>query len=128
VHDVLLASADQRGLESAASVDFRSHVLTLDSTTTWAPPLELPVHVYGNVVAATRGESVPAEVLGSGDATQVNQSFALGKQPLTYLLSPSSQSQWAAESTLAVYVDGLRWTEVDTFFGAGPDDQVFIAR
>jgi len=128
VHDVLLASADQRGLDSAATVDFTSHELTLDSTTTWTPPLELPVHAHGNVVAATRGETVPTEVLGSGDATQINQSFALKKKPLTYLPSPSSQSQWAAESTLAVYVEGLRWTEVDTFFGAGPDDQIFLAR
>ena len=128
VHDVLLASADQRGLESPASIDFVSRELTLDSTTTWAPPLELPVHVYGNVVAATRGETVPAEVLGSGDATQINQAFPLEKKPLTYLPSPTAQSEWAAESTLAVYVDGLRWTEVDTFFGAGPDDQVYIVR
>ncbi|HEX6324503.1 MAG TPA: baseplate J/gp47 family protein, partial [Vicinamibacterales bacterium] len=42
--------------------------------------------------------------------------------------SSSSQSQWAAASTLAVYVEGLRWTEVDTFFGAGPDDQIYLAR
>ena len=128
IREVLLESADQRGLASAARIDFTSGELTLDSTTAWAPPLELPVHVHGNVVVATRGETVPPEVLGSGDAAQINQSFVLRKKPLTYLPSPSSQSQWAAESTLAVYVEGLRWKEVDTFFGATPDDQVFLAR
>ena len=49
-NEVLLASADQRGLASGASIDFVAHAVTLDSTTNWTPPFELPVQVYGNVV------------------------------------------------------------------------------
>jgi hypothetical protein len=31
-----------------------------------------PVYVYGNLIAATRGETVPNEVLGSGEPTGVS--------------------------------------------------------
>jgi len=128
VKEVLLSSADQRGVESAAGVDFTAGKLTLDSTTTWQPPLELPVQVYGNVLHVTRGETVAAEVLGSGDATQRYQSFVLQKKPLTYVPSSSTQSDWAAVSTLHILVDGLEWTEVPTLYGINSSDQVYIVR
>jgi predicted phage baseplate assembly protein len=86
------------------------------------------VQVYGNVVSASRGETVPAEVLGSGDASFPNQSFVLQKKPLTYLPSPSAQNEWGAVSTLDIYVDGLRWTEVASFFGVAPDAQIYVVR
>ncbi|HEY4187766.1 MAG TPA: hypothetical protein VGP07_22010 [Polyangia bacterium] len=87
--------------------------------------LTTPVTVFGNVFAATRGESLIGEVLGSGDPRQANQSFTLKKSPLTYLTSPAQQFP---VSTLSIEVDGVFWTEVPTFFGTGPQDQVFIVR
>ncbi len=87
--------------------------------------LTTPVTVFGNVLLATRGESVLGEVLGSGDPRQANQSFTLKKSPLTYLTSPAQQFP---VSTLSIEVDGVFWTEVPTFFGTGPQDQVFIVR
>ena len=90
VDHVLLASADQRGVDSPAAVDFTGDTLTLDPTTHWQPALELPVKVYGNVLEVTRGETVAAEVLGNGDATQRFQSFKLQKKPLTYVPSATA--------------------------------------
>jgi hypothetical protein len=128
VSEVLLASADQRGVDSPASVDFVDGTLTLDPTTTWQPPLELPVSVYGNVLPVTHGETVAAEVLGSGDATQNFQSFKLQKSPLTYVPSATVQNDWGAVSTLRIYVNAIEWTEVSTLYGVGPADRVYIVR
>jgi hypothetical protein len=128
VAEVLLASADQRGVQSPAGVDFTAATLTLDSTTTWQPPLELPVQVYGNVLPVTRGETVAVEVLGNGDATQRYQSFVLQKKPLSYVPSASVQNDWGSVSTLRVMVNGIAWTEVPSLYGVGPSDQVYIVR
>jgi len=128
VDRVLLASADQRGVDSPAAVDFAGESVTLDSTTHWQPTLELPVKVYGNVLPATRGETVTAEVLGNGDATQSFQSFKLQKKPLTYVPSATAANDWGAISTLRILVDGIAWTEVPTLYGVGPADRVYIVR
>jgi len=128
VDQILLSSADQRGVDSHARVDFTGATLALDPTTVWQPPLELPVQVYGNVLQVTRGETVSAEVLGSGDATQTFQSFALQKKPVTYVPSATVQNDWGAISTLRILVDGIMWTEVPTLYGVGPADRVYIVR
>ncbi len=128
VDQVLLSSADQRGVDSHAGIDFTGATLTLDPTTAWQPLLELPVQVYGNVLQVTRGETVSAEVLGSGDATQTFQSFTLQKKPLTYVPSATVQNDWGAISTLRIFVDGILWTEVPTLYGVGPADRVYIVR
>jgi predicted phage baseplate assembly protein len=92
----------------------------------FAPGLRTPVTVYGNVVPATRGESVFNEVLGSGDASLGFQSFQLANKPLTYFNDPSAPS--GRRSTLEVRVNGILWQEAPSFFGAGPQDEVYIVR
>jgi predicted phage baseplate assembly protein len=84
------------------------------------------VHVYGNLISATRGETVSNEVLGSGDPTQAFQSFKLKKNPLTWLDDPSGFN--GRRSTLSVRVNGILWTEVPSFFGRGPQDEVYTIR
>jgi hypothetical protein len=49
-----------------------------------------PLTVYGNVITATRGESVFNEVLGSGDPRIPGQQFTLKKKPLTYVSAPNA--------------------------------------
>ena len=88
--------------------------------------LRTPVTVLGNLVRATRGESVFNEVLGSGDASQAFQAFTLGNKPLTYLNDPSAPD--GRRSTLDVRVNGIKRREVPSFFGAGPQDEVYIVR
>lgn len=82
------------------------------------------LRIHANVVAATHGESVQ-EVLGNGDASQPFQQFTLRRPPTTYLSAASSSG---AQSTLALRVNGLLWTERPSLYGAGPDEHVFATR
>ena len=75
------------------------------------------LRISANVVHATHGETIN-EVLGNGDAAQPNQSFVLKKPPTTYLSAPTASG---VESTLEVRVNGVRWDEVPSLYGAGPE-------
>lgn len=90
------------------------------------PALRTPVTAFGNLVEATRGESVFNEVLGSGAASQAFQSFTLASNPLTYRNDPSGSE--GRRNTLEVRVNGIKWKEVPSFFGAKPHDEVYIVR
>ncbi|MEK6374877.1 MAG: putative baseplate assembly protein [Acidobacteriota bacterium] len=82
------------------------------------------VAIYGNVAAATHGET-HAEVLGSGDAARAMQKFELRQRPLTWL---SAATPSGAESTLQVRVDDVLWHEADSFVGLGPKDRNYVTR
>jgi predicted phage baseplate assembly protein len=83
------------------------------------------VRILGNVVAATHGETVLDEVLGSGDGAVPNQRFTLARKPLTHVRAGTPRG---VESTLEVRVDGVRWTEVPSLLPAGPRDRVLLLR
>ncbi|HYW47852.1 MAG TPA: putative baseplate assembly protein [Bryobacteraceae bacterium] len=84
------------------------------------------VTLTANVAAATEGGTIAVpEVMGSGDASQVNQSFVLKSSPLTYV---SAATPSGAASTLEVRVNDLLWTEAPSLYGLGPDDQQYITR
>ncbi|MEU1973408.1 putative baseplate assembly protein [Microbacterium sp. NPDC019599] len=80
------------------------------------------IELFGNVAAATHGETAPREVLGSGDGARAFQRFTLRKAPLTHV--PSDDPGGAA-STLEVRVNDIRWHEVPTLFGRAPRDRVY---
>jgi uncharacterized phage protein gp47/JayE len=84
------------------------------------------VVIYGNVAAASHGESVRGEVLGDGDAAATFQSFAAKKSPITYI--PAAGKPGGVASTLEVRVDGVRWTEVDELYGRPADARVYVSR
>jgi Baseplate J-like protein len=88
---------------------------------TFDPPLAAPFTLYFDLVPVARGVTVDSETLGSGNASVANQSFTLQKSPLTYLASGAG---WV--STLTVYVDGVKWTEVPTMYGQAPTAQVYV--
>ncbi|MEM7040541.1 MAG: hypothetical protein AAF570_26495, partial [Bacteroidota bacterium] len=94
----------------------------------WEDELYAPVNAYGNILTASRGETVTGEVLGNGDASQASQQFMLKKSPLTYLLSPTADNDSGVMSTLRIWVDGIEWAEVSTFYGMEEEDEVFIVR
>lgn len=79
------------------------------------------VEINGNLVQATHGETT-FEILGSGDAAQSFQRFALLQTPLTYV---SSDSPSGADSTLKIYVNDLLWEEVPWLYGRGPTEHVY---
>lgn len=87
-------------------------------------PLTAPVRVLGNVVTAVRGQTVAREVLGSGDAAEAFQSFRLKKKPLTWVSDASAGR--GRRPQLDVTVDGRYWAWVETLYGAGPNDRVFV--
>jgi predicted phage baseplate assembly protein len=79
-----------------------------------------------NVVEATHGETAAVpEVLGSGDASQINQSFTLKRSPLTFISAPTASG---VQSTLQVRVNDLLWQEAPSLYGLGPQDQDYISR
>jgi len=82
------------------------------------------VIVYGNVVRATHGET-RNELLGNGDAAEALQSFSLKQPPLTFVSAPTAAG---AESTLAVYVDDVRWHEIASLAWLGPKERGFVTR
>jgi predicted phage baseplate assembly protein len=87
-----------------------------------ARPLQNPYSrataaLFGNVVAASQGETVRDEPLGIGNGRPLQQ-FALAKSPLTYVVP--AESGGGVTSTLTVSVDGARWTEAESLLGLGP--------
>jgi predicted phage baseplate assembly protein len=88
-----------------------------------APPnaLRAPFNLYFDLLPVTRGTLVASEALGNGDATQINQSFTLKNGPLTYLSEGAS-----VEAVLTVYVNGLEWQQVGSFYGQGPVATVYV--
>jgi hypothetical protein len=82
------------------------------------------VRILANVAQATHGERV-TETLGSGDASQPFQRFALRDGLLTYTPADTPSG---GESTLEVRVDELLWEEVPTLYGRAPRERVHLVR
>ncbi|MFZ0707294.1 MAG: putative baseplate assembly protein [Candidatus Korobacteraceae bacterium] len=80
--------------------------------------------VLANIAVVTQGETVKDEVLGSSDGSAF-QSYALKKQPLTYLPSTDAEGLAAVTSTLTVTVNGIAWNEQPDLVQSAPSDQDF---
>jgi hypothetical protein len=122
----VLQDLDGRSAAGHGALDFATRTLGDTSFDAARTTLTFPVSAYGNVVRATRGETVRDELLGSGDGSQANQQFTLKKAPLTYL--PSTSAATGIVSTLRVWVAGRAWREVPSFYGMLPEDEVFVVR
>lgn len=83
------------------------------------------VKLNANVVRATHGETVAAEVLGSGSGFLANQRFELKKPPLTYISAPTTSGSM---STLAVRVNEVLWREAQSLYGLDAISQNYIVR
>ena len=121
-----LTDLNEQAVAFDGSVDFAQALIIPAAASEARPSMTLPVTAWGNLAAASRGESVSGEVLGSGDAGLANQSFTLKKKPLTYLTSAGTAS--GLVSTLQVWVDGERWQEVSSFYGRGPEEKIYVVR
>jgi len=87
---------------------------------------EPTVTVYGNLADASEGKAEDETALGNGDPRQSFQTFKIPTVPLTYHLSAGATPPQAPE--LEVRVDGRLWNRVDSFFGRGPDEEIYIVR
>jgi hypothetical protein len=115
------------GLTRPGSLNFATGQFNVQGDP-WPNTLITPARLFGNIVEASRGETVSAENLGSGDGSIASQSFTLKKNPLTYLPAPSESTPSGLTSTLKLYVDGLQWTEAPRFYGYGTNDQIYVVR
>ena len=118
-----LTDADENAIAFTGGINYALKKILPDQGLGLAAPMTPPVTAYGNIVRATRGESAPWEVLGVGNGAVARQSFSLKKKPLTYMPGPEEPL-----STLRVYVDGVLWPEVRSFYGRKPEEEVYIAR
>ena len=84
------------------------------------------VDVFGNIVDVTQGKAEASVPLGNGDSRQSFQTFKLPKYPLTYLLVPEATPSHVPEITLRV--NGREWRQVDSLFGRGPTEEIYIVR
>lgn len=97
---------------------------TLEFSATGIGFVRKTLTISANVVAATHGEIVRDEPLGSSNGS-ANQRFTLRNKPLTYVSAPSAAG---ARSTLEVRVDGIRWDEVPSLYGREPDERCYVIR
>jgi hypothetical protein len=94
-----------------------------------APPvagIASPVSVLFNLLAVSRGQSVAAETLGSGNPVVTSQDFTLKNAPVTYFADAASISGDGFSSTVKVSVDKVQWQEVRSFYGQAANAQVFV--
>ena len=84
------------------------------------------INVLFDLLTLSRGKTVANEVLGSGNAAVAGQDFVLQKSPVTYFVDPASLSGDGFSSTVQVWVNQLRWTEVQSFFRQTSDAAVFV--
>ncbi|HRW10963.1 MAG TPA: hypothetical protein P5121_37935, partial [Caldilineaceae bacterium] len=83
------------------------------------------VHVYGNILHVTHGQTVTDETLGSGSGMQANERFMLPERPLTYV---SADNALGAESEITVSVNEVEWNKVPYLYGLTRDERVYIVR
>jgi hypothetical protein len=113
---------DVIGNGDTGTLDTASNLKLDDPVPTLVPPLR----VLFNLLSVTRGKTVVNEVLGNGNAALAGQDFVLQKTPVTYLQSPESVSGDDYSSTVRVWVNGLEWKEVRSFYGQTADALVFV--
>lgn len=124
----LLKDLNESGVSLSGELNLSQNSMLPSGLSGWQESLFAPVSAFGNVLTASRGESVWNEILGNGDASTASQTFKLKKKPLTYLLSPTAENDQGVINTLEVYVEGIRWSEVPNFYLSGSQDPVYIVR
>lgn len=83
------------------------------------------VSIFGNVVAATHGQTVKAEVLGSGSGMRANERFVLHERPLTYL---SSANKPGYEGEIKVKVNDIEWHKEPHLYNLTRDRRAYVVR
>jgi hypothetical protein len=126
---VLLQDAAGKGAAAVGTAGADGVGMTLASITRLPPGgLGSTFDVLFDLFPVTRGETVANEVLGSGDAAVASQDFQLKKSPVTYFSDASSRSGDNFSSTVQVWVSGLLWSEVPSFFDQTPTAAVYVTR
>lgn len=128
---ILIEDTNGQGILATGSVSSDDpSSLQLTAFPNLSTPLDLkpPLQMLFNLLSVSRGQTVSNEILGSGDASIAAQEFMLQKSPLTYLLSGDSSSGNSYKSTLQVWVNGVKWKEVPSFYGQAGKALIFVTR
>jgi len=125
---ILLEDANDQGVFAQATPSSPAPTLQLLNLSESIVDLNPPLRVLLNLLPVSRGQTVPNEVLGSGDASLAGQTFTLSKSPLTYLLDPASCSGKDYRSTLRIWVNEIEWQEVPSFYEQSATARVFVTR
>jgi hypothetical protein len=127
---VLLEDKNGDGSEVVATVDPSAPTTMTLSNVSPLPQqrLQAPLKVLFNLLPVSRGKSVVNEVLGSGNAAILGQDFTLQNAPITYLQDPASRSGDNYSSTVRIWVNGIEWQEVKSFYKQPANAQVFMTR
>ena len=80
------------------------------------------VTIHGNVVEASHGETVPNEILGSGNSAATLQRFQLKRPPLTYVPATSTSG---VRGTETIRVNNVRYHRVESVLDATGKDRIF---
>lgn len=126
-HKVLLEDVNKTGTAAEAVLDKQGRLVVSNFDD---PSLVLfaPIRVFYQTVSISRGSTVVSEVIGSGNALVAGQDFVLQKSPVTYLQDKRSGSGPLYQSTVRLWVDGIEWSEVPSFYGATADARIFITK
>jgi hypothetical protein len=101
--------------------DTRHTTIELDSPLAFSYK-RTSVTIYGNVVEASHGETVPNEVLGSGNSAATLQQFQLKRPPLTYVPATSTSG---AQGTETIRVNNVRYHRVESLLDAADNDRAY---
>ncbi|MBG1269467.1 baseplate J/gp47 family protein [Nostoc sp. WHI] len=125
---LLLEDTNGNGISATVSLSNSPPKLQLSDLSNSSFELTAPLQMLFNLLSVSRGQTAPVEVLGSGDASIAGQEFVLQNSPLTYLVSGDSTSGSNYKSTLRIWVDGIEWQEVPSFYGQSADARIFVTR
>lgn len=125
---LLIEDTKSQGVSAKGALGTTSDLFNLSALPPSPFSLNSPLSVLFNLLSVSRGQTVPSEILGSGDASLAGQEFGLKKSPLTYLLSGDSTSGGNYKSTLRIWVNDIEWQEVPSFYGQPPNASVFVTR
>lgn len=124
---IMLEQLDASGITLAAhsarfkSINLVTGAITLDSPPRAGSGFTLGNTVLrGNVVLAGHGETKPAKVLGSGDATRCYQQFILKEKDISFVADASQPSGVAA--AIEITVAGQVWAQCATLDDSEPAD------
>jgi hypothetical protein len=125
---VLLEDTNGNGASAEATTGTSGTVTLTNLSPLPQNGLASPIDMFFNLLSVSRGKTVTNEVLGSGNPAVPDQDFALKQAPVTYLQDPVSKSGDNYSSTVQVWVNGLQWSEVRSFYGQGNNAQIFVLR
>ena len=125
---VLLEDANGNAASADAAIDAGGTITLTNVSSLTQGGFAPPIDVFFDLLPVSRGKTVANEILGSGNPQVPGQDFTLQQSPVTYQQDPASISGDNYSSTVAVSVNGVRWSEVRSFYGQDRNAQIFLTR